>query len=351
MKKPVRNCFTLLAIPLVMAWGLSGTPSQAETVPRARAYDSYTPEHPRAAPTKPGETAQHIDTYTSGKMPLKPLQIPAEVMSKLGVLAPEQLAFLKSGKSETVIASEQMFARIRKSTSAEDLKAYIDAIASVYAQVQFHPGKDVGKIALNTDSPSFNKWRLRRPQGLDPKREPGPLSLSRYVGGGAAFPTFAGSPVAFTPEDLKAGKVDVAIMGAPLNMGSGWRDADHAPTAMRLDNSASGTDVFSMLSPGQVLNIVDYGDVAIDQLSTERSVQEVRRVVREVAQAGSIPFIIGGDHSLEYPNVAAMADVYGKGNVGVIHFDSHLDTGRGRVHLLDHGQPIYRVMKEGHIRP
>ncbi len=40
-----------------------------------------------------------------------------------------------------------------------------------------------------------------------------------------------------------------------------------------------------------------------------------------------------------------------KGNVGVVHFDSHLDTGRGRVHLLDHGQPIYRVMKEGHIRP
>ena len=34
-----------------------------------------------------------------------------------------------------------------------------------------------------------------------------------------------------------------------------------------------------------------------------------------------------------------------------MHFDAHLDTGRGRVHLMDHGQPIYRLMKEAHIRP
>jgi agmatinase len=185
------------------------------------------------------------------------------------------------------------------------------------------------------------------PNGLDPKREPGPVAL----GSQGRFPTFAGAPVAFTPEDLKAGKVDVAIIGAPLNMGSGWRDADRATVAIRLDRSAGGTDVFSMLTPSQVLNIVDYGDIATDQMSTERSVQETRRVVREVAATGAVPMIVGGDHSLEYPNVAALADVYGKGTVSVVHFDSHLDTGRGRVHLLDHGQPIYRVMKEGHVRP
>lgn len=352
MKKPVKNTFTLLAIPLVVAWSISGQTSNAQTVPRANAYGTYKPEYTKSAPTKPGEIPQHIDTYTPGKMPLKPLEIPTDVQARLAALSPEQVEFLKSGKTAGIVGTQDLFARVRKSASTDELKAYVDAIISVYEQVQFHPGEDPDRITLNTASPSFNKWRLRRPAGLDPKREPGPVSLSRYVGGrGGALPTFAGAPVAFTSEDLKAGKVDVAIMGAPLNMGSGWRDADHAPTAMRLDHSAGGTDVFSMLDPGQVLNIVDYGDVAVDQLNTDRSVQEVRRVVREVAQAGSIPFVIGGDHSLEYPNVAAMADVYGKGNVGVVHFDSHLDTGRGRVHLLDHGQPIYRVMKEGHIRP
>lgn len=351
MKKPVRNAFTSHAILLVLACGLACTDSRAETVPRARAYGSYEPEYKKSAPTKPGEVPQHIDTYTPGKMPVKPLEIPADVLAKLSSLPVEQVQFLKSGKSTSVIGNEDMFERIRKSSSAEDLKAYVDAIESVYEQAQFHPGKDRASIPLNMASPTFNKWRLPRPEGLDPKREPGPIALGRGGGWGGAFPTFAGAPVALNQADLKAGKVDVAILGAPLNMGSGWRDADHAPTAMRLDHSARGTDVFSMLDPGQVLNIVDYGDVAVDQLSTERSVQEVRRVVREVAQAGAVPFVIGGDHSLEYPNVAAMADVYGKGNVGVVHFDSHLDTGRGRVHLLDHGQPIYRVMKEGHVRP
>lgn len=158
--------------------------------------------------------------------------------------------------------------------------------------------------------------------------------------------------MALSPEDLVAGEVDVAILGAPLDMGSGWRDAIHGPRAMRmLGRGTGGADVSTMIDPGKVLNIVDYGDAAIDQLSTERSVQEVRDRVREIAETGAIPFIIGGDHSLEYPNVAAIADVYGKGKVGVVHFDAHLDTGRGRVHLLDHGQPIYRLMKEAHVRP
>ena len=32
----------------------------------------------------------------------------------------------------------------------------------------------------------------------------------------------------------------------------------------------------------------------------------------EIVEADAIPVIIGGDHSLEYPNVAALADVYGR---------------------------------------
>jgi arginase family enzyme len=61
-----------------------------------------------------------------------------------------------------------------------------------------------------------------------------------------------------------------------------------------------------MVSPFNELNVVDYGDIAVDQLSTERSVDHIREVVREIAAAGSIPMIVGGDHShlmLEYAEV------------------------------------------------
>ncbi len=121
---------------------------------------------------------------------------------------------------------------------------------------------------------------MKRPTNLDPKREPGPINLSRYVGGrGGGIPTFAGAPVAITPEDLKAGKVDIAIVGAPLDMGSGYRGAKGGPLALRSMSGASGNDMYTMVDPSAELNIVDYGDIAIDNMSTERSMEHVRAMV------------------------------------------------------------------------
>jgi agmatinase len=78
----------------------------------------------------------------------------------------------------------------------------------------------------------------------------------------------------------------------------------------------------------------------------------VRQLVREIAETGAIPVIIGGDHSLEYPNIAGVSDVYGKKNVGVIHFDAHFDAGAPEEmggHLISHAQPIRRLVEEEHI--
>lgn len=309
-------------------------------------------EDARYVRTEPGQVPYHIDQATPGLKPPEPLDIPEDVLELLAPLPAEKVAFLKSGKGRSAMGPETLYDRIREAGSPARIEAIVDAIMSVYEQVQYQAGRDAASIPFDTAAARFNEWKLRRPAELDPARTPGPISLSRYLRGSGGFSTFAGAPVALTPEDLKAGEIDVAFLGAPLDMGSGWRDAQHGPLAMRMmGRGLGGTDVASMVNPGSVLEMADYGNAAIDQMSTERSVQEVRRLVREIAETGAIPFIIGGDHSLEYPNVAAMADVYGKGKVGVVHFDAHLDTGRGRVHLLSHGQPIYRVMKEAHVRP
>jgi agmatinase len=281
----------------------------------------------------------------------KPLELPDDVKAKLAVLPAEHLAFIEGGLSGRYVEEDTLFERAREMPEAE-LIAYIGAIYALHGQVEFQEGRDKTTIALDTSSPQFNAWKLRRPLTLDPRREAGPMELGRYIGGrGGGFATFAGAPVAFTPEDLAAGKVDIAIVGAPLDMGSGWRNAIDGPRALRMTGGAGGNDMYSMINPNSKLKIVDYGDIAIDQNSTERSVDHVREVVREIAQAGVIPIVIGGEVWVFEAVIAAAADVHGKGKVGVVHFDSHYDIGRGRVHLIDHGQPVYRVLHEGHVDP
>jgi agmatinase len=83
------------------------------------------------------------------------------------------------------------------------------------------PFKDV--TTLNRDCPDKSR------------RDPGPIDVQRAHGGLAyqGIPTFFHAPVAFCPEDLKAGKVDVAIMGAPVDLSLGTRGTAWGPQAVR----------------------------------------------------------------------------------------------------------------------
>ena len=300
-------------------------------------------------------TPEHVAGNTPYPFPMKDLRdteekealkLPSEYEGKLSLLSADLLQFLLSDDARHYTKDQENFAKELAERSAEELLAWADAIYTLVTSTRYQEGRDPRGIQLNTDSPEFNAWRLERPRSMDPAREPGPIELSDGI------PTFGGFPLALTPEDLKAGEVDVAIVGAPLNMGSGWRDSGaEATIEMRVLGRALGRpDQYVQIDAGKVLNIVDYGDIAIDNASTERSMKEVRRVVREIVEAGAVPVIIGGDHSLEYPNVAALADVYGKEKLSVIHFDSHYDAWWGGRHLISHGAPVYRLINEGHVR-
>ena len=220
------------------------------------------------------------------------------------------------------------------------------------------PDQPLVHLNPDQDPEKLDPWSLIRDFADDPQREPGPINIQRLRSGGgwSGIPTFFRAPVALTVEDLKAGDVDVAVMGAPLDMGSGMRGAAYGPKRMRASEVYQGyganTDphLHVMVDPFKELNIVDYGDAPIDYLSMERSMSPVRRMVREIADAGAIPFIVGGDHSLELPNVAGITDVYGRDQVAVIHFDAHYDAGTSQTHLISHGRPIRRLVEEGHIQ-
>ena len=215
-------------------------------------------------------------------------------------------------------------------------------------------------IPLDSRDPSLDVTKFRRDCQDNPKREPGPINIQKAIGGTAfqGIPTFFRAPVALCPEDLTAGEVDVAIMGASMDMSIGQRGTGWGPQAVRTGEVVyPWGDLLKAAHPTvgeidfmKVLKVVDYGDAPIDILSNERSVQSVRQMVKEIAETGAIPIIVGGDHSLMYPDVVAVTDVHGKGKVGVVHFDAHFD-GIPLLfgHYLSHGAPVRRVIDEGHI--
>ena len=304
-----------------------------------------TPEH------VVGDAPYPFDTADARVEKGDPIELPDSVAEKLSLLTPDDVEFLESGDARPFTGPLEDTIEALEERSPHEVKAWVSAMRDVYSLSRYDENRDARNIPFNTNSPKFNAWRLQRPRSMDPAREDGPVALGRYDGYGGP-PTFGGLPLALSKADLEAGEVDVAILGAPLNMGSGWRDSGARATAeLRMYGWHIGAnDQYVQVNASDVLNIVDYGDVAVDNFSTERSMQHVREIVREIAETGAVPMIVGGDHSLEYPNVAALADVYGKQNVSVIHFDSHYDAWWGGVHLIGHGYPVYRLINEGHVR-
>lgn len=107
----------------------------------------------------------------------------------------------------------------------------------------------------------------------------------------------------------------------------------------------------------QELTVVDYGDAPMEPFSLERTLPEVRKMVREIASVEldngkrTVPIIIGGGHALLYPDYAGLTDVYGKDKIGVIHFDAHQDYAPvGFGHLVTHGNPFRALIAGGYLK-
>ena len=218
-------------------------------------------------------------------------------------------------------------------------------------------------IRLNRDDPTFNLWKQMR-DDLSEGREPGPINVQRYVGGfpWVGIPTFFHLPVALTPEDLRVGEVEVAIFGA--EMYNGMRVQSYGPMEMRAPMKSEVyhnwglhmPELDSGLAALDELTVVDYGDAPVHPLSMEATIPEVRKFVAEVAGVElpdgrrTIPIIIGGGHVLMYPDAAGLTDVYGVGNIQIVHFDAHADQAPVGFGVFNtHGNPVRRLIEDGLI--
>jgi len=175
------------------------------------------------------------------------------------------------------------------------------------------------------------------------------FDLPTYVGP----TTFMNLPWITDPAELRARNVDVAIIGAPFDDAVSHRPgARFGPRAIREAQYTSGS-IHSLqlgIEPFEVLTVVDAGDANIIPAWIERGHALIHRKVREVAEAGAIPIVLGGDHSITWPSATAIAEVRRPGSIGIVHFDAHADTANDDWGVLaGHGTPMRRLIESGAV--
>ena len=165
----------------------------------------------------------------------------------------------------------------------------------------------------------------------------------------AGLLTFAGAHYTQDPFHLEG--VDVAIVGAPMDdLVSDRPGARFGPRAIRAASSPSGPELETSVDAIGELRVVDFGDAPVLPADPTRSHAAIEATVAQVLAAGAIPVILGGDHSISEPDVRACAAAHGP--VGLVHFDTHTDTGIEVFGVeMSHGTIMRRLVEAGHVDP
>ncbi len=168
--------------------------------------------------------------------------------------------------------------------------------------------------------------------------------------------TFLGIPAADLEEAASFQDALAVIVGAPFDGGTSHRSGCRfGPQAIRftdyLPHDGMRPSLALDVDPLEDLKVVDVGDVEMPSGEIERSLKALEDAVTVICENGSIPIILGGDHTIALPDVTGVARKHGWGKVAVIHFDAHADTGDTQFgSLWGHGTPMRRLIESGACR-
>jgi agmatinase len=168
--------------------------------------------------------------------------------------------------------------------------------------------------------------------------------------------TFLGVPAADLDDPPTYASARAVVVGAPFDGGTSHRPgARFGPQAIRLTDylphDGSRPHLALGVDPLEDLGVVDVGDVEMPSGETERSLSRLADVVERIARTGALPVVLGGDHTVTFPDVTGVARHVGWGKVSVVHFDAHADTGNTQFgSLYGHGTPMRRLIESGATR-
>ena len=134
-------------------------------------------------------------------------------------------------------------------------------------------------------------------------------------------------------------KPRVTLIGVPLDLGAGRRGVDMGPSALRV------ADVDAKIA-ALGYEVDDWGDLPVKIRETQgpgdprlKYLKEILEVcgrlrdrVEEAVAGGSMPVVLGGDHSVAMGTIAGLARHFNgrREKLGLIWFDAHADSNTAR---------------------
>ena len=165
--------------------------------------------------------------------------------------------------------------------------------------------------------------------------------------------------------DLNTLNADIAFIGVPFDQGTlGRPGTRYGPDAIRdaprgysyadpygWGEEAEGFyDIEAREELLRGVTMADCGNINILPVDLHRNFDKLTQVVEKVAERGSFPVIVGGDHAITYPAVRGLSRFE---PLNIVHFDAHMDYSHDYQGVLyTHGSPIRRCRElpfVGHI--
>ena len=171
--------------------------------------------------------------------------------------------------------------------------------------------------------------------------------------GGNDMPRFGGPgtmmrlPSADTAEGL-----DACFVGIPLDIGASNRSGTrYGPRQIRAESvMIRPYNMATRAAPFDSLQVADIGDIPINTFNLPANVEIIRKGIARILEHDCIPLTLGGDHTISYPILKAMADRHGP--VALIHIDAHADINDTMFgEKIAHGTPFRRAYEDNCLRP
>jgi guanidinopropionase len=145
--------------------------------------------------------------------------------------------------------------------------------------------------------------------------------------------------------------VDVGIFGIPTDQGVSFRTGTrHGPAAIReASRFIRRYNPTTRVSPFDLLNVVDLGDVDVSPYSLDETVANITALASRLVDNGTFPLGVGGDHVIPLP---MMRGVFRGKPLGLLHIDAHPDTNDEFYgSKINHATAMRRLHEEGVIDP